>query len=336
MRRILLPALTGLALLQSLSVARAGEIVEEIVAWVNGDIITRSELESEEQAVLEDVYQRFSGEELERHLDGLRGQLLLRMIDRKILVDEARRLYDVDTMGRTFLDSFKEQQGIESEAEFQKLLEQEGMTVDEVKRRLIEMFAPEEVMRFKVTSRIAISDREVREFYEQNQARFTREPDVTLREIVLLADTPERRAERRAEAQAIRDRTVAGEDFAELARQLSEAGTRESGGSLGTLERSDLAPALAEPAFALPVGAVSEPIETDHGFHIIKVEARDDSTVEPFESVEERIRELLQRTKTASEVDAYLADVRARSEWCVKKEFVSLMPIEATSDCNDL
>ena len=136
-------------------------VVEEVVAWVNGDIITMSEYQEQEQAVLAQLYRQYTGVELDAALKEVRAGLLMQMIDRKILVDQAERLYDIDVMGNVFLDFFKEQQNISSDAEFEELLKEEGLTINDVKARLIDMQAPDEVIRFEVTSRISLSELEI-------------------------------------------------------------------------------------------------------------------------------------------------------------------------------
>lgn len=329
-----LPALILLVAVSASPVVNA-EVLEEIVAWVNGDIITKSELEEEEQAVRQDAYQRYTGEELEKALENIRAQLLLRMIDRKILVDEARRLYDLEQMSSAFLKGFKEQQGISSDEELMRLLEQEGMDLAYLKRRLTEMFAPEEVIRYRVTSRVAVSDKEVEDYYEKNRDQFRRKASVSLREIVLLADTRAERKEKRTAIEAIRQRALDGEDFEALARETSEAGTAARGGLIETT-RNDLADHLAGPAFSVPVGQVSPVIEADYGYHLIRVLERDEAEVEPIEVVRERIRNLLMNEKSGRKVDEFLAKLREESRWCVSEDYRAGLPPAAGADCGEM
>lgn len=313
------------------------EVLEEIVAWVNGRIITKSDYDAEEQVVIADAYRQLTGQELDNYLSEVRSMLLLQMIDRKLLVDQAARLYDINVMGDVFLEQFKEKQGITSETEFEQMLQQEGMTIDSVKQKLVEMLAPEEVIRFEVSSRISVSDREVEVFYEENRERFARIAEVTLSEIVLLAKTEEERATKRVEAEAARKRvTEGGEEFGDVARDVSEAGTQADGGALGTLRRPDLAEHLAEPAFSLPVGDVSQVLETPYGFHILKVDARDETSVAPLPEVEEEIRTLLEQVKYADELSAYLEKIRSESEWCVKGKYRELLAVSDARACDTL
>jgi parvulin-like peptidyl-prolyl isomerase len=317
--------------------ATRAEIVEEIVAWVNGDIITLSEYREEEKERVADVYRRFSGEDLDRELEQARKTLLINMIDRKILVHHARALgYDIDKMGDVFLDQFMAQQNIDTREELEEMAARDGMNLDQVKNRLVEMYAPEEVVKVEVTNRVSVSDAEVREFYENNPEAFFVEGEVTLREIVLLADNAEKKAERRATAQDIWQRASSSELFAPLAKEFSEAGTAEKGGELGPLKRSDLSETLAEVAFSLPVGSVSELMETPYGFHIVKVVSRTDDHTTPLEEVADRIRNYLRDQKFKTQLEAFLEKARAESEWCVKPKHQHLLSIPAPPPCERL
>jgi parvulin-like peptidyl-prolyl isomerase len=316
--------------------AQGGEVLEEIVAQVNGDIITKSDYEVQQEALVAEAYRELTGDELDTYLEQMRKSLLMSMIDRKILVDQAQRIYDLDVMGNAFLEQFKQQQNITNDSDLEKLLAQEGMSVEDLKLRLVEMSAPDEVIRFEVRSRVSVSDAEIEAFYAENQDKLMQPGQVTLREIVLLAPEGTDRAARREEAQAVRRRVVeGGEDFAAVAEEVSEAGTRSKGGMLGEMKKGDLAEHLAGPAFATPIGSVSDVIVTSYGFHILQVEARELEHVTPLEEVRGRLREVLQQSKFAKELEAYLVKVRAESEWCVNEKYRQQFSIPQANACEE-
>ncbi len=297
------------------------EVIEEIVAWVNGDIITKSELEREEQILLADIYRRFTGSDLDARVSKTRAEMLERMIDRKILVQRASHLYDMSKMRNALLESFKEQQKVKTEEELERLLAQDGMTIDELKDRLVEMYAPEEIIRFEVVGRMSVSDKEVAAYYITHVEEWEVPATATLREIVLLAGTDDR-DRRRAEIEGIRERAVApGTDFGALAGEVSESGTKSSGGLLGPLGRGDLAPALDEAAFHVPVGEVSPVIEMPHGFHLIRVESRSEARRKPLDEVKETVRADLEQAKYALVLDEYLKKARGESAIVVAEAY---------------
>ena len=122
---------------------------------------------------------------------------------------------------------------------------------------------------------------------------------------------------RRAEIDAIHQRLVDGVDFAELAASVSETGTKSDGGRLGPLRRSDLVAALADPAFTVRIGGVSEVIERPYGFHIIKVVGRQDDRVRSLEEVRPEVRQKLEDEKYFAELKVFMKKARSEAEWCV-------------------
>ena len=290
-----------------------GEVIEEIVAKVNDDIITKTEIEGQERALIAEIYRRYTGPDLDQQVQEGRQHLLQSMIDNKILIHRAERLYDMAVVERVLLENFMIDQDIKDMEELERMLAQQGANLDQLKRRLVGMFAPEEVLRFEVVGRQSIGDREIEKFYHDNMKEFQIPAEVTLREIVLIADSDEEKARRRPEAEQIRERvTSGGEDFAEVAIEISDAGSKEEGGLIGPLHRGDLADALNEAAFALAVDDVSEIIETDLALHIIKVETRQQDSQIPFEEVQEKLRVRLQDLRYDQAIEEFM--VKARDE----------------------
>lgn len=324
MKSLLKAGLTAMALVGVVCwVAPArGEIFEEIVAWVNGDIITSSDMEKEEQMMIAEAYRRYTGEELDRHVKMIRETLLIEMIDRKILLDRARAMFtDLEAVKDSFYDGFKQSQDVTDDEEFARILEQEGMTVETFKERLLELYAPDEVLRLEVASRISISDKEIEDYYNDHLQEFTKEDQITVREIVLLADTDETKQARKAEAEAIVARVQAGEEFAELAKSTSDAGTKSEGGMLGALKRGELSEQLEIAAFELVEGEISAPIETPYGYHILMVEEKSVGERTSLEDIRDRLRLFLEDQKYREALQRFREKIRAEAEWCVREKY---------------
>jgi peptidyl-prolyl cis-trans isomerase SurA len=319
--------LVASALLLSLAFAPAGaEVVEEIVAWVDGDIITLSEFRNEEQQLVQGLFSELTGEELDREVQQVREGLLLQLIDAKILVHRADRMFDLDRMAEAFYDMFKEQRGITDEEEFSRLLAQQGLTLEEFKSRLVDRWAPERVIAFEVSNRISIGDREVELYYETHPEEFEVAGEVTLREIVLLAAAGEAPT-RRAEAEAILARLNAPDaDFAEIAKEVSEAGTAASGGILGPLKQGELSPQLEEIAFSLEVGKISDILEMPYGIHILTVDSRTDPGKRSFDEVRENIRRALEDRRYISDLDRFLEKARNEADVHVNPKYLDRLP----------
>ena len=318
-------------------VSRA-ELVEEIVAWVNGEIITRSELEDEEKAMVAEVYRAYTGADLDQRVTELRAGLLKDMIERKILLDRAKALFqDLNQIKEFYYKGFKEDQKITDDAEFARMIAEEGMTVDQFKTRLLETYAPKEVLRVEVRDRISVGDAEVEAFYKEHPEMFLVPAKLTVSEIVLKAPSEEARTQREADALAIVAELRGGADFAETARRVSEVGTKDAGGALGEIAKGDLAPVLETVAMALPAGGISDPIPMGYGFHILKMDSRVDEHQEKLEDLREKVRTYLTDRKFNEERVKYLDRIRAEAQWCVKAKYRDRVSTElqASMQCSE-
>jgi parvulin-like peptidyl-prolyl isomerase len=303
------------------------EILEEIVAYVDSDIITKSEFENEEQMLLAEAYREFTGEELDLVLQERREGLLQSMIDRKVLLHRAERLYDVERMADVYYDGFRGQQGFDDDAEFEAWLDGQGLNIEEFKDRLVEMFAPDDVIRIEVGRGTTVGDKEVDAYYEAHPEAFKVPGQVTIREIVLLAETDADKDKRRPELATILER-LATEDFATVAGEVSEAGTAAEGGLLGPLTRGDLSWQLATLAFEQQVGEFGF-LETTYGFHLLKVESRTEDSVKPLEEIREQLRGYLENEKYVTKLNEFMEKARSEAEWCVKDKYMHRLPPQA-------
>jgi len=336
MRKFTTPVLLLLGLVAA-PVATRAEMVEEIIAWVNGEIITLMEYEEELQFRIGELYRSHTGEELDREVELLRKKLLMDMIDQRMLSQQAQALgYDTGKLGDWLLEKFMRTNNISDSEELAKILEQQGMNLEQTKKQLLNQGLPGQVIQSEVYNRVSVGDRELEAFYQEHPDLFRVAGEVTLREIVLLADTEEKRNEVRPRAQQVWQRATSGEDFAELAREVSEAGTSESGGVFGPLQKSDLAEMLVEPAFMLPQGSVSDMMETPYGFHIIKVDSRIEDRVKSLEEVREPLRKQLKEQKFQQEFQVFMEQVRAESEWCIKPKHKELLSVPLPPPCERL
>jgi len=321
-------ALAALAGILGAGAAR-GEVIEEIVAKVNDDIITRTDLQQSEQELLAELYRSYTGADLDERVKAAKAELLLSIIDRKILLHRAGRLYDMEKMGDNLLSSFREDRKIKSDEELKRMLDQEHMTVDDLKKKLIEFAAPEQVLGFEVRDRVSVGDKEVDAYYAAH-------PDVseipavaTLLEIVLLAG-PDQKEARRAEAERVRERAAApGADFEAIAREVSDAGTKRTGGLISEVKKGERATQLDEVLFTLPPGQVSPVLDTSYGYHIIKVESRTEARKRPLEECRAELKEQIYREKFEKAYNEFLKRARKEAEIWVSPKYQSRIPAGA-------
>ena len=144
-----------------------------------------------------------------------------------------------------------------------------------------------------VADHVQVDHEEVKTYYEENQAEFYSPEKVEARHILIKVDrdADENAVEAaRVRAVEIYDRILKGEDFAELAKQVSEGPSKSQGGYLGTFGRGRMVKPFEDQAFVLQAGEVSEPIRTDFGWHIIKVEKHNAAQTLSLEASQDKIR----------------------------------------------
>ena len=326
--RIGIGAAIVLAVLAGLAAARParGEVVEEIVAKVNDDIITRTDLQEAEQDLLADLYRSYTGKDLDEKVKNAKASLLLSLIDRKILLHRAARLFDMDKMGDNLLSQFREDRKIKSDEDLKKMLDQEHMTISDLKKKLVEWTAPEQVLGYEVKDRVAVSDKEVDAYYAAHPEAALIPAVATLREIILLAG-PDKKSERRPEAEKVRERAAApGADFEAIAREVSDAGTRGSGGLISDVKKGELATQLEAVVFSAPPGEVSAVLEMPYGFHIVKVEARTEERTRPLEEVRAELKQQIYREKFEQTYNDFLKRARKEADIWVSPKYQSRIP----------
>jgi peptidyl-prolyl cis-trans isomerase D len=186
-------------------------------------------------------------------------------------------------------------------------------------------------------ARVELTDEQLAQYYEQHKEEFRREEQVRARHILFkLAQQAgtEEEARVRGEAEAALQRIQAGEDFAALAGQLSQDPvSAQQGGDLGFFRRGEMVKPFEEVAFALKPGTVSEPVRTDFGYHVIKIEELQEAGYEPLEAVWAELRERLtqeeaRRLAEAKAETVYEGMFVSGSEWKTAVQALELVPRE--------
>jgi peptidyl-prolyl cis-trans isomerase C len=180
-----------------------------------------------------------------------------------------------------------------------------GSNYDQVMKMIREMDLVRSLIEQKISPSIQISDEDVALFYADNPEMFKNDAQVHARHIITAAGADadaDTVAKARAKAETAHKRALAGEDFAELARELSEGPSAPEGGDLGFFSREQMVPAFADAAFALEPGQISEVVRSGFGFHVIKVEEKRPAGTLPLDEVSDHLQSLLEQQKTGEEV----------------------------------
>ena len=204
-----------------------------------------------------------------------------------------------------------------SDTEFAIRLETEGHTVESYRVHLRRMLMAKKYLdsvRLKVRD---VTDEELEQYYNDNLHRLTLPAKVRVRHVLLswkpLGKSNDRAA-LREQLEDIRNKALAGEDFAELAKRYSEDSTRINGGDVGFFRRGEMVPAFEKAAFSLQPGEISEVVETPFGVHFLKLEEREDAHLLPLDDVRQDLFEHISNEKMNKEVEAEYQRLREQAE----------------------
>lgn len=300
----LAPVILGFSLL--VGVAARAETVNRIVAIVNDDIITEADVASHVSALLEDQ----GAEAPPMPSDQMREAVLQRLIEQRLILQEAQRA-NVSVSAQEVIDRLEELRArFGSEEMFRQSLTESHLTEPELKEKLREQLLVQRVIDDKVRSTIVVSPQEVaRELSAHPELA---KPGDRVRASHILVRVDERRSVEAARQliAALHQQLLHGADFAELAKQHSEDSHRDEGGMMGWVAQGELLPELDTVLFSLKEGAVSEPIQTQLGFHLVRVEERRTATSLSVTEANHAIFQRLYQRKFQAALVKWLADLK--------------------------
>lgn len=285
-------------------------ILEEIVARVNDEVITKSELDDRLRVL--DKLSDSLGLEGERAED-VRANLLPRLVDEKLLLSRAEKLgVDREKVYQAAKRYFMQQYGIKSDMELLAFLDQSGLDMGDFRSMVLRNYVPALIIEKEVRGAVRIPPDEMRRYYQEHQEEFRQPERVHLREIVILRRPGESKEDLRRRLVSVLSRIEGGEDFAGVAREVSQAPSAEKGGDLGEIGRGVLAPEMEDRAFSLVKGEMGVQ-ETDYGYHILRLEDRQEAKLLRLDEVEDRIRERLEGKHFQEGLQAYLKRLRSQA-----------------------
>ncbi len=305
-------------LLFSLGGAR-GEVVDRIVALVNNEVITSSELEETGRRFFDQVQQSTSPLEREGKLREARKAVLEQLIENKLLDQEIRSKKievpdrEVDAAIREVMDH-----NHITENELKKALAKEGLTYSYYRQHVREGLGKMHLVNREIKSKIVIKEEELRKTYNQNLKEYTDQLEVKVQQIFFpvpqpLWATEEKIIAIRQEAQSVLEKARRGEDFAQLARNHSKGPEAAEGGVLGFFKLKELRPELEEAAFKLKPGELSDLIKSPEGFHILRVMERKGGAPKPFAEVQDKIRDEMVQAEAERQFREWMKALRARA-----------------------
>jgi parvulin-like peptidyl-prolyl isomerase len=302
-------------------------IVDEIVAKVNGDIVTRTELQktSEEAIAALHQQQNLNGEKLQEAYQEREKDFLRNRIDQLLLIQRGKELdINVDSEVSKYLADLQRTEKIADPDKFHELVRQQsGMSFEDFKQEVKNNMMTRQVIGREVASRINISQAEIEAYYNAHKSEFMREEKVYLREILISTDGKDAAGQAAAERKAndLYTRASKGERFSDLAKDNSDATTAQQGGDLGGYGKGVLSSQIESLVWTMKPGEVAKPVKTEHGWLILKVEDHPKQGLATVQQAQDEIREKLYEPKMEPKIREYLAGLRKSAFLEIKSDY---------------
>lgn len=306
--------LTLILLFPVFSFAVRQEVVEEIVAIVNDDIITLSDYRDAYGINYRLLQAQFKGEDFKKQLEFMKKNLLDQLITERLLLQEANKMenLNVDEQVRMFIDNLKKENSIDSDEELKRILMQQGTSYEEWRRTLTENMMKEAVIFSEVQRNIVVEEVEIVNYYKLHPEEFTEPPEFKLKAITLTSGSGSDEGIE-AKKQEISRKITAGEDFGALASEYSEGPEKESGGDLGDFKKGDLAKELEEAVENLKQGEVTPWIHFRNGWYLLKLVEKKEARLKTFEEARDDIEKKLFAEEAQVKYEEFMKALREKS-----------------------
>ncbi len=343
MKNARLPLLfaVGYALLLP-SLSPADTVVEEIVARVNNEIVTRSEYIRSRDQLKQEVQQQDPAN-ADRAFAEKQRDVLRDLIDQQLLLQKAKDLGitgDTELIKR--LDEMRKQMNLETMEDLEKAAEAQGASYEDFKQNLRNQIVTQRVIGQEVGSHLAMNKEEEKKFYEEHRTEMEQPEQVRLSEIQIApkmpakpaaganakpeppseADTEAALEAARAKAQDVLDQIHKGAKFADLAKKYSDGPSAKDGGDLSYFKRGTLSKELEDKVFALKAGEVTDVIRTKQGYVILQAVEHQKAGIPTLKEVEPRIQDALYMQKLQPALRVYLTTLREQAFIDIKSGYI--------------
>jgi peptidyl-prolyl cis-trans isomerase SurA len=300
------------------------DILEQVLVKVNGEIITKTDLEARQIAALRQRDPNFrpdNDQALQQALAEVTPEIIVSAVDEMLMVQRGKELGYTMTTERfnSIVENIKKENKIETDEALQAALKQEGMTMADLRRQLERTMLVQQVQQTEILQKLQVTDTEMKAYYESHKGEFATVPQITLREITINVPATAQGINvaqddaAKAKAEEVRVKIVAGEPFPRLAADYSDSGSKANGGLVGPLSRSDLSDELQKAIAGLTTGDVTPVLRTTRGYQIIKIETLQTATTKSFEEARPDIADKIANDKRQGEYLKFIARLRAEA-----------------------
>jgi len=290
---------------------------DDKAAAVNGKPITKSSLDRHVNLILKQFPGKEEGQAEDDRIARIRSKILDDLINREMLFQESEKAGIKIEPALVDEQFAKMRKQYPDQGAFDNYMSSMNLTETEVKSQIEKGLAIKKYVDTTIIDKIDVSEQELTEYYRNNTDRFTRPETVRASHILIKIEKDAiefEKNEARKKLEKIRARAVKGEEFSELAKKFSEGPSAEKGGELGFFQRGQMVKPFEDAAFELQPGEISNIVETQFGFHVIKVLDKKPSETTKLKDVKIRLKEFLKQGKVRKEIMAYVEDLRKKSK----------------------
>lgn len=296
----------------TLAIAGTPGTTSPVVAEVNGEVITRHDVEIVISAVFRQLETRYEGEALEEKKKESFKRVVERLVEQKLLVQAARERgievaeEDVDAQ----MEALAERVG--GWPVLLNMFAEVGISFEERARQIREGLMVRKILSLEVLPKVYASPSDVRRYYEEHREEFMKPSKYSVRQIIVWRSRYATAEEARKKLKTIQEKLKKGTDFAGIARKYSDGPHAKDGGDWGFVRSVDLVGELGGILRGMEVGEVRGPVETNVGFHFVKLVDVKDPVLRPFADVHQEIENTLRRHVYSLESERYVKDLRRK------------------------
>lgn len=300
------------------------DVVDRVVAIVNDDVITMSEVNEEGKALLQRVAENVPADKLSEALKEVRQNIIEKLIEKKILIQETEKA-NISVSGEEVDMAYTrilETNNLTPE-QFREKLTDIGLTEEKYKENLRIQVLSSKLVNLEIRSKVIIPEEMVIDYYDTHYTErindggyYILQIGIGWNETAAEDDMPSSREEARKKAEHVRDLAVAGRDFRELARAYSTLPSAADGGDLGVLEEDDMPDEMLEIIAETEAGKVTPIIETAAGYQFFKILSSNEGqiiTKVPYESVKDDIYETLYQQEMEGRYEKWLQEMKSKA-----------------------
>ena len=300
------------------------KLVDRVVAVVNQDVITQSELDALFQPLVVQFREVYQGQELMEKLNEVRKKLITQLIEDRLVLQEAKKLgievSEGEVNGR--LEELKGNFASGGSQHFEDALKAQGVTLKSVKERINDQIAIQKLHYVEVRRKVVVSPLEIEKYYNEHKDEFIEKEKIKVWTIMI--SKGEEAIEKgmmdeaaKKKMEAILKELRKGKDFSELAKRESKDPHAKDGGLIGYVSRGDMIGKIDEILFKLPDSQFSDILETERAYHIFKVADRQPSKELTLDEARERIQDVIYKRKATARFEVWMDELK-------KNAFISI------------